>query len=76
MLSKRSYPIEPGDINCRYYGRTYDDVNRYTSYQLAQKYEITIEHFFVLNPGLRRDCPDMLPNVYYCVAGCKFISVV
>ncbi|KAI1371647.1 carbohydrate-binding module family 50 [Hypoxylon crocopeplum] len=61
--------VEPGEINCRYRGSTYEDVNYYTCTQLAERYEITIEKFFMLNPDLDPDCGNIQPNTDYCVDG-------
>lgn len=72
MPSKRSSPLSPGDINCRQWARTYDDVNYYTCYELAEKYELDIDKLFLLNPGLDKDCSNVQPNVLYCVAGCRW----
>ena len=63
--------IEPGKINCRYAGTTSDDVNCCTCTQLATRYGISIETFFVLNPALDPDCSNIQPNSDYCVSGCK-----
>lgn len=62
--------LSPGDINCRFPGRTYE-VNYYTCIELSALYEITLEHFFTLNPGLATDCSNIQPDTEYCVAGCK-----
>ncbi|KAI1122882.1 carbohydrate-binding module family 50 [Nemania abortiva] len=58
-----------GDINCRFPGSTYAEVNYYTCAWLAYKYGITIEKFFMLNPGLDPDCGNIKPYTTYCVAG-------
>ncbi|KAI1181459.1 carbohydrate-binding module family 50 [Nemania serpens] len=58
-----------GELVCRYPGRTNADVNYYTCTQLANKYGITIEKFFMLNPGLDPDCGNIQPNTMYCLAG-------
>lgn len=63
--------IEPGEINCRYADTTSGDVNYYTCTQLATRYGISIETFFVLNPALDLDCSNIQPNSDYCVSGCK-----
>jgi hypothetical protein len=62
---------QPGQINCRYSASTYSDVNYYTCTQLADRYGITIQAFFTLNPELDLDCSNIQPNSVYCVAGCK-----
>ncbi|KAH8812141.1 hypothetical protein F5884DRAFT_877588 [Xylogone sp. PMI_703] len=60
---------QPGQINCRYWGSTYTDVNYYTCTQLADKYGITIDQFFMLNPELDPDCSNIQQNTDYCVDG-------
>ncbi|CZR69561.1 uncharacterized protein PAC_19461 [Phialocephala subalpina] len=61
--------LQPGDINCRYTGRTDAAVNYYTCTQLANFYGITIEKFFKLNPQVKPDCSNILPSSVYCVDG-------
>jgi hypothetical protein len=68
-ISKRS--VEPGEVNCRNWGNTYEDVNYYTCMELANRYGITIEMFFVLNPTLDPDCDNIESDSKYCVDGCK-----
>ncbi|KAI8952346.1 hypothetical protein F4801DRAFT_577509 [Xylaria longipes] len=58
-----------GDIVCRFPGRTYADVNYYTCTELANKYEISLKEFFMLNPGLDPDCGNIKPYTVYCVDG-------
>ncbi|KAI1394610.1 hypothetical protein F4819DRAFT_501693 [Hypoxylon fuscum] len=48
---------------------THDNVNYYTCTQLAERYDITVEMFFTLNPDLDPDCGNILPNTDYCVEG-------
>ncbi|KAI8964535.1 carbohydrate-binding module family 50 [Daldinia sp. FL1419] len=62
-------PIKPGEINCRYWGSTYDDSGKDTCMELAKRYRITIKKFFMLNPELDRDCGNVRPYTDYCVAG-------
>ena len=64
--------VQPGQINCRYSATTYSDVNYYTCTQLADRYGITVQAFFTLNPELDLDCSNIQPNSEYCVAGCKY----
>jgi hypothetical protein len=64
--------VQTGQINCRYPGGTYDDVDSNTCAQLANKYQITLEKFFMLNPELDPDCGNIEPRTDYCVAGCKY----
>ncbi|KAI1641890.1 uncharacterized protein F4817DRAFT_354537 [Daldinia loculata] len=37
----RTSPIKPGEINCRYWGGTYDEVDKSACTKLIQKYRIT-----------------------------------
>jgi hypothetical protein len=61
----------PGDIVCRYESTTKSEVNYYTCTELALKYSITVEKFFLLNPSVDRDCDTIKPDTVYCVDGCK-----
>jgi hypothetical protein len=70
-IGANSSDFTTGSINCRFPGRTYDDVNYYTCSQLAETYHITNELFFLLNPTLHNNCSNIQPNTKYCVAGCK-----
>jgi hypothetical protein len=60
----------PGDIVCRYESTTKSAVNYYTCTELALKYSITVEKFFLLNPSVDPDCDTIKPNTVYCVDGC------
>jgi hypothetical protein len=60
-----------GEINCRYWSTTPAEVNYYTCSQLAQRYSISNDLFFRLNPSLASDCSDVQPETEYCVRGCK-----
>lgn len=64
--------IVAGEINCRYSSTTTSDVNYYTCTKLANRYGVTIEKFFELNPNLTLNCDNIQPNTEYYVAGCKF----
>ncbi|KAH8668656.1 hypothetical protein BX600DRAFT_538677 [Xylariales sp. PMI_506] len=61
--------IKPGDINCRWFGDTYEEVDSSTCQSLATRDRITLETFFILNPTLRKDCGNVKPNWRYCTAG-------
>ncbi|OIW25495.1 hypothetical protein CONLIGDRAFT_547624, partial [Coniochaeta ligniaria NRRL 30616] len=61
--------IKPGDINCRFYDRTYDDVNYYTCTELSDAWGLPVETFFVLNPYILHDCSNIEENAMYCVDG-------
>ncbi|KAF3068400.1 hypothetical protein GL218_08338 [Daldinia childiae] len=65
----RTSPIKPGEINCRYWGGTYDEVDKSTCTKLIRKYQITTEKFFILNPEIEPDCGNVRPYTEYCVAG-------
>ncbi|KAH9203226.1 hypothetical protein DL95DRAFT_439548 [Leptodontidium sp. 2 PMI_412] len=74
MMKARSILLDPddvlpGEINCRYTGHTDADVNYYTCTKLANFYGITTEKFFQLNPDIRSDCSNIMPNSVYCVDG-------
>lgn len=62
---------KPGEVNCRYASQTGSDVNYYTCTQLAERYEISVEEFFLINPMLEPDCSNIEPSTEYCVDGCK-----
>lgn len=64
--------VTVGEINCRYSALTGNDVNYYTCTQLADKYDISNEAFFKINPKLLPDCSNIQPDTLYCVRGCKF----
>ena len=59
-----------GDIICRYYLESPEQVNYYTCSQLALKFDITVEKFFELNPDMDKDCTKVKPLTRYCVKGC------
>ncbi len=62
---------QTNQINYRYPGGTYDNVDSNTCAQLANKYHITLAKFFMLNPELDPDCSNIEPRTDYCVKGCK-----
>jgi hypothetical protein len=71
LLSKiTSGNITAGEINCRMTDYTDADVNYYTCTELAQRNNIDVEKFFLLNPEIRPDCGNIKPNSVYCVRGC------
>ncbi|KAH7024401.1 uncharacterized protein B0I36DRAFT_294999 [Microdochium trichocladiopsis] len=61
--------LKPGEIRCRYATETRKDVNRWTCAWLAERYHITLDFFFTLNPSLGRDCSNIRPETAYCVKG-------
>ena len=67
-------PVAVGEINCRYWTTTHAEVNSDTCLQMVQRYEITYDKLFMLNPGLARDCSNVQPKTDYCVYGCKYSS--
>ncbi|KAL2066964.1 hypothetical protein VTL71DRAFT_1388 [Oculimacula yallundae] len=66
---QRAATIEPGDVNCRSWTQTYDEVGYWSCSQLADDYGITLDKFWILNPTLAPDCEAIMPNTEYCVDG-------
>ena len=66
--------VTVGEINCRYWTTTRAEVNYYTCSQMAQRYSISNDVLFKLNPSLARDCSNVQPGTDYCVRGCKYSS--
>lgn len=64
--------VIPGQIICRYTLTSPNVVNDYTCRELANKWDISIETFFKLNPDVDRNCMNIKPGTEYCVAGCPF----
>ncbi|KAI1398617.1 hypothetical protein F4819DRAFT_498603 [Hypoxylon fuscum] len=62
-------PIQPGEINCRYWAKTKGEVDCRTCAQLTSFYGVDAGKFLMLNPNLKRDCSNIAPNSKYCVAG-------
>lgn len=67
----RAATIEPGEINCRSWTQTYDNVGYWSCSQLADDFGITLDKFWLLNPKLAPDCEGIQPNTEYCVDGCE-----
>lgn len=66
---------QPGEVNCRYTTNTRNmELNYYTCTAMADKYKIPVEKFFILNPGVHRNCDNLESNTDYCVKGCKCIT--
>jgi hypothetical protein len=63
--------VSTGEVNCRYWGTTYEDVNCHTCCKLASFYGITVDKFFILNPDVDPDCGNIQQYTKYCVAGCR-----
>jgi hypothetical protein len=69
-------PIQPGEINCRFWHKTYEDPNYYACTEMANLYGITLKDFFFLNPTVLPDCSNLEPNTKYCVIGCEFRTLL
>lgn len=64
--------VTAGEVNCRYSSDTEDmEINYYTCTALANKFGITTNKLFLLNPDLETDCSNIKADTEYCVAGCK-----
>ncbi|KAK1966744.1 hypothetical protein LY78DRAFT_669500 [Colletotrichum sublineola] len=61
--------VEPGEINCRYWADTPEEVSSLTCSHLASYYQLPYDRFFFLNPDLKKDCSNIKPKTEYCVAG-------
>ncbi|KAK3372074.1 hypothetical protein B0H63DRAFT_563576 [Podospora didyma] len=62
--------IGVGQVNCQYESApTPEDVDATTCQALADKYLVSIDTIFLLNPSLKRDCSNVKPNTQYCVKG-------
>ena len=46
---------QPGEINYRYMGDTYEDANYYTCTELSEFHGVELEKLFTLNPTLLPD---------------------
>lgn len=64
--------VVPGSVVCRYTLNSGPEVSYYTCTELANRYDISVELFFALNPDVDEDCKNIKPNTEYCVAGCKW----
>jgi len=56
-------------VNCRYNATAPGQVDYSSCSQLAQRYGISIDLFFRLNPLLDPDCSSLQGGKEYCVAG-------
>ncbi|KAF6838863.1 hypothetical protein CMUS01_04469 [Colletotrichum musicola] len=61
--------VSTGDVVCRAYGETGQDVNYYTCMEMAKFWWIDVDFFFTLNPTLNKDCGNIQPNTEYCTDG-------
>jgi hypothetical protein len=68
--------VSPGEVNCRNWADTEDKVNYYTCTELSDRFHITTDLFFILNPQIEKDCSNIQPRTEYCVAGCKLSTEV
>lgn len=66
--------VSTGDVVCRAYGETGQDVNYYTCTEMAKFWWIDVDFFFTLNPTLNKDCGNIQPNTQYCTDGCQSTS--
>ena len=57
------------EVRCRYNVTAPEKVTYYSCTELAMKYGISIEKFFLLNPLLDPDCTSIQGGEPYCVAG-------
>ncbi|KAH8904975.1 hypothetical protein BR93DRAFT_882330, partial [Coniochaeta sp. PMI_546] len=61
--------LQPGNINCSFYERTYDDAHYYSCKEMAGKSDLSIAQFLFLNPILLPDCLNIEKNALYCITG-------
>lgn len=59
-------------ITLEYITKTGSNVDLKTCATIAKKYEITLDTFYDLNPRLKGDCKNILPDIRYCLEGYKF----
>lgn len=52
-------PIQPGEINCRFWFDTFGDVNYYTCTEIAEQFGTDLDLFFSLNLTLKWDCSNI-----------------
>lgn len=60
------------EVNCRFNTTSPAAVGYYTCTELAERYRITIEKFFQLNPLLDPACSSIQAGNTYCAAGMLF----
>ncbi|KAF4462701.1 CFEM domain-containing [Fusarium albosuccineum] len=68
--------FEAGDLNCRWWADTYQEVDSSTCQKLADDYHIDISTLFELNPILEPDCERIRPYTKYCVQGWPMMDIV
>ncbi|KAK5659439.1 hypothetical protein OQA88_640 [Cercophora sp. LCS_1] len=61
--------VTVGEVNCRYWTTTPAEVNYYTCSQMSQRYGISNDVLFSLNPSLSQDCSNVQAETDYCVRG-------
>lgn len=66
----------PAEVRCRYNATSPNEVSYYTYTELATRYEITVNHFFLLNSLLDPDCTSIEAGKQYCVAGSVLSTLI
>ncbi|KAK3314008.1 hypothetical protein B0H66DRAFT_567588 [Apodospora peruviana] len=62
--------VQEGEIFCRYHAKTYEDVGPNECARLADRYGLSLDKFYFLNPTLvAPDCGGIRPWTSYCVRG-------
>ncbi|KAF6803402.1 hypothetical protein CSOJ01_10923 [Colletotrichum sojae] len=61
--------VLPGDVVCRAWGETDEEVNRHTCTELADFNWMDVGKFFKLIPVLKTDCSNIQTNTEYCTDG-------
>ncbi|KAK7926866.1 hypothetical protein PG985_003864 [Apiospora marii] len=60
---------EPGVVNCRSWARTTKKADDGSCAEASERYQITLDLFFLLNPGVSLDCSNIQPQTDYCIDG-------
>ncbi|EFQ27420.1 hypothetical protein CGRA01v4_04505 [Colletotrichum graminicola] len=63
--------VNPGEINCRFWTNTPEEVDYYTCSRLARRYLMPVDQVFFLKPELDKDCSNIQPQTEYCVEGLR-----
>ncbi|KAH9863552.1 hypothetical protein J1614_009484, partial [Plenodomus biglobosus] len=61
--------VTPGEVVCRYTASTSDTVNYYICQELSDRYGISVNEFFTLNPTVKTACDNVKVHTEYCVRG-------
>ncbi|KAH7091911.1 hypothetical protein FB567DRAFT_516115 [Paraphoma chrysanthemicola] len=69
LLSPVPAAVTPGQVVCRYTASTAATVNYYTCQELSDRYGITVNDFFGLNPTVETTCDNIKVDTEYCVRG-------